>query len=99
MDDLDRDCEVNGDKEYLYEQNLDSVTESLNNIHQNLISNDNHSNENEMLFEKITIEELIKWQNILKNTSTKEMDMVSMEYKNELLKLASVISDVLTIDE
>ena len=25
MDDLDRDCEVNGDKEYLYEQNLDSA--------------------------------------------------------------------------
>ena len=52
-----------------------------------------------MVFEKIPINLLREWQYVLENTEKSEMAMVSMDYKNELLKLASIISDVLTTDD
>lgn len=37
-------------------------------------------------------------QQILEETTKSDMEAVSMEYKNELLKLASLISEVLSPD-
>jgi len=51
-----------------------------------------------MINEKIPLRQLLEWQWILKETTPEEIDSTSMEYKNELLKLASLISDVLALE-
>lgn len=51
-----------------------------------------------MVYHKIPIDQLTEWVQILEETTKEEMTYASMEYKNELLKLASLISEVLSPD-
>lgn len=82
------------------EQNLNVVEESLNDIQRTMRDTNSFVNYKDhsqrMVFEKITLKNLLEWQRILQETSYEEMDWATMEYKNELLKLASIISDVLS---
>lgn len=84
------------------EENLQEVAESLNGIRRNMQQKHSfgysHSDSKQMIFERIPIEQLIEWNQILEETSKEELDYASMEYKNEILKLASLISDVLSPD-
>jgi hypothetical protein len=88
------------DDQDITEQNLNVVEESLNDIQRTMRENNSFvnykDNTQKMVCEKITLQNLIDWQQILQEASYEDMEWASMEYKNELLKLASIISDVLS---
>ena len=84
------------------DENLKDVAESLCGIRRNIQNKQSYEYSNlegrPMIYERITIEQLIEWNQILEETSKEELDCASMDYKNEILKLASLISDVLSPD-
>ncbi|CAI2362960.1 unnamed protein product [Moneuplotes crassus] len=84
------------------DQNLQGVEESLNGLTKIIQSNNSvvkYSDENQRtISEIIPIEVLFQWQMVFKETSPDEIGATSMEYKNELLNLASLISDLLSSD-
>ena len=82
------------------ENNLQGVEESLNDLKNIMQSNNSFVKYTDVhrksLCDKIPLQKLLEWQQVLKETSPKEIESASMEYKNELLNLASLISDVLS---
>ncbi len=103
--DKDKECdkkECEDEERDWVDENLKDVAESLCGIRKNIQNKQSFEYSNlegrPMIYERITIEQLIEWNQILEETSKEELDCASMDYKSEILKLASLISDVLSPD-